>query len=197
MLSLFKWDVSLCLFAFRIAPLMIVVEYLCHQKKVLNHTVLSLVAKYETIEQVQQALRIAGLESSNLIIGIDFTKSNIFSGARTFDGRSLHQIGGITDEGSSLPLNPYQRVISILGRTLEIFDDDSLIPVYGFGDVITKNKSVFPFFAPDRPCHTFREVLARYSQIAPHIKLSGPTNFAPLINKAISIVKESEGLPRY
>lgn len=32
--------------------------------------------KYETIEQVQDALKEAGLESSNLILGIDFTGSN-------------------------------------------------------------------------------------------------------------------------
>lgn len=32
--------------------------------------------KYETIEQVQDGLKAAGLESSNLLIGIDFTYSN-------------------------------------------------------------------------------------------------------------------------
>jgi len=30
--------------------------------------------KYETVEEVQEALRNAGLESSNLILGVDFTK---------------------------------------------------------------------------------------------------------------------------
>lgn len=32
--------------------------------------------KYETLDQVQQALREGGLESSQLIVGVDFTKSN-------------------------------------------------------------------------------------------------------------------------
>ena len=31
---------------------------------------------YNNYQEVQQALRDAGLESSNLIVGIDFTKSN-------------------------------------------------------------------------------------------------------------------------
>ena len=46
--------------------------------------------------------------------------------------------------------------------------------------------------APDlsgRYCKGFEEVLNVYSKSVPHINLSGPTNFAPIIHKAISIVK--------
>lgn len=32
--------------------------------------------KYESLEQVQNALRSGGLEGSNLIVAVDFTKSN-------------------------------------------------------------------------------------------------------------------------
>jgi E3 ubiquitin-protein ligase RGLG len=32
-------------------------------------------------------------------------------------------------------LNPYEHVVSILASTLAAFDDDQLIPAYGFGDV--------------------------------------------------------------
>ncbi|KAJ0449484.1 hypothetical protein HanRHA438_Chr17g0840241 [Helianthus annuus] len=35
---------------------------------------------YETLEQVTEALVRTGLESSNLIVGIDFTKSNEWTG---------------------------------------------------------------------------------------------------------------------
>jgi E3 ubiquitin-protein ligase RGLG len=113
---------------------------------------------YRSIEEVQQALRQAGLESSNLIIGVDFTKSNTWTGEKTFHGRCLHDTLG--------PPNPYQQVIEIVGRTLQAFDDDNMIPTFGFGDAYTTDKSCFPFF-PDRPCHGLEEVLSRYGEIAP------------------------------
>jgi len=140
--------------------------------------------RYRTLDEVQQALRKAGLESSNLIIGIDFTKSNTWNGKNTFGGKNLHEVQPGT-------INPYQEVISIMGRTLEPFDDDKLIPVFGFGDTLTKDKSVFPFW-PDRVCYGFQEVLARYTEIAPQIQYSGPTSFAPLIKAALDIVKREK-----
>ncbi|KAI8541395.1 hypothetical protein RHMOL_Rhmol08G0056800 [Rhododendron molle] len=81
---------------------------------------------YNSLEEVTEALVHAGLESSNLIVGIDFTKSNEWTGARSCDGRSLHHIGN--------GLNPYEQAISILGKTLAAFDEDDLIPCFGFGD---------------------------------------------------------------
>jgi len=138
--------------------------------------------QYRSLAEVQEGLRQAGLESSNMIVGVHFTKSNLWNGKVTFGGNCLHQlIPGV--------LNPYQEVISIVGRTLEAFDDDKKIPVYGFGDVTTTDKSVFPFF-PDRPCFGFEEALRRYTEITPMVQLSGPTSFAPLIKEAIRIVKD-------
>jgi E3 ubiquitin-protein ligase RGLG len=141
--------------------------------------------KYESYEEVAQALRDAGLESSNLIIAIDYTKSNQWTGRYAFGGECLHAIG--------LPSgvkNPYQKVIEVIGQTLVSFDDDNLIPAFGFGDVTTSDKSVFPFL-PDRPCHGFEEVLQRYEEITPRIALSGPTSFAPAIEASIEIVKQT------
>jgi E3 ubiquitin-protein ligase RGLG len=143
--------------------------------------------KYETIEQVQEALRQAGLESSQLMIGIDATKSNTWTGATSFGGRCLHDVGGSTGQ-----LNPYESVIQIIGSTLAAFDDDGLIPVYYFGDAVTTDRSVAVLRRyPDEPemCHGLPEVLARYRAVLPTLKLAGPTSFTPIIRKAIEYVK--------
>ncbi|AQK41772.1 Ca(2)-dependent phospholipid-binding protein (Copine) family [Zea mays] len=48
---------------------------------------------YTSLDEVAAALREQGLESSNLILGIDFTKSNEWTGRQSFGGQSLHRVG--------------------------------------------------------------------------------------------------------
>lgn len=143
--------------------------------------------RFESYEEVRKAIRNAGLESCNLIIGIDFTASNEWQGRKTFDHRSLHYIAK-----NSKQYNPYQRVILAMTKTLSAFDEDNLIPVYGFGDKRTKDASVFPF-CEDGPCKGFEDVMKRYNEIVQYVELSGPTSFAPLIRKAIEITQSKGG----
>ncbi|XP_019185590.1 PREDICTED: E3 ubiquitin-protein ligase RGLG2-like isoform X1 [Ipomoea nil] len=140
---------------------------------------------YNSLEEVTEALARAGLESSNLIVGIDFTKSNEWTGKKSFNGRSLHNIGH--------GLNPYEQAISIIGKTLAAFDDDNLIPCFGFGDASTHDQDVFSFYPDERFCNGFEEVLSQYREIAPRLKLAGPTSFAPVIEMAMTIVEQSGG----
>ncbi|VDH93868.1 Hypothetical predicted protein [Mytilus galloprovincialis] len=231
--------------------------------------------KFTSLEEVQNAIRQAGLESCNLIFGMDYTASNLQQGMRTFGGRSLHQIvpyemnpyqrtdnidcgnfifrlhihvskniyiyhvylhvshnlykvlkitlihvnlereikfsqsaridftvsnlhqGRITFGGNSLHaieprfMNPYQQVICILGETLEPFDDDGIIPAFGFGDASTKDRSVFSFRSQGY-CNGFHDVLNAYNELTPNVRLSGPTSFAPLIRQAIDTVKKTK-----
>ncbi|KAI3670095.1 hypothetical protein L6452_41723 [Arctium lappa] len=140
---------------------------------------------YSSLEQVTEALARAGLESSNLIVGIDFTKSNEWTGSRSYNRKSLHHIG----DG----LNPYEQAITIIGKTLAAFDEDNLIPCYGFGDASTHDQDVFSFYPEERFCNGFEEVLSRYREIVPHLKLAGPTSFAPVIEQAMTIVEHTGG----
>ncbi|THG13571.1 hypothetical protein TEA_007834 [Camellia sinensis var. sinensis] len=140
---------------------------------------------YYTLDQVTAALRESGLESSNLIIGIDFTKSNEWTGKISFNNRSLHKIGDIP--------NPYEKAISIIGKTLAPFDEDNLIPCFGFGDSTTHDQEVFSFHNDHSPCHGFEEVLSCYKQIVPNLRLSGPTSYAPVVEAAVDIVEKSGG----
>lgn len=140
---------------------------------------------YNSLEQVTEALAQAGLESSNLIVGIDFTKSNEWTGKLSFNRRSLHSISDTK--------NPYEQAISIIGQTLSAFDEDNLIPCFGFGDATTHDQDVFSFYPDERPCNGFPEALARYREIVPHLRLAGPTSFAPIIEMAMTIVEQSGG----
>ena len=142
--------------------------------------------KFENMRDVSDAVKEAGLESSNIIIGVDFTASNEWQGKKSFEHRSLHHIF------KNKRLNPYQKVISAIAESLEPFDDDNLIPCYGFGDKSTKDTKVFPFREHDKPCSGFRHVLDTYREVVLKTELSGPTSFAPIINKAIAIVKEKK-----
>lgn len=137
--------------------------------------------KFESIDQIKAEFQRIGLESINLIFGIDFTKSNEYTGTKTFGGKNLHTV-------NNLEFNFYEKVINILGQTLEEYDDDRIIPAFYFGDVETTNKSVKSIKNADDNCNGFAEVLQYYRAKIPLIRMSGPTTFAPLIERAINIV---------
>ncbi|KAI9989374.1 hypothetical protein PInf_019653 [Phytophthora infestans] len=141
--------------------------------------------QFSSLPQVTQALRSSGLESCNLIIGIDCTKSNEWSGKRTFGGRSLHDI----DDQSAH--NPYEDVIETIGRTLRDFDEDNIIPVYGFGDELTCDRAVFTFAEHGQAGFPLENIRSRYREVVRNVVMAGPTSFAPIINEAVNIVNRT------
>ncbi|ETI39811.1 hypothetical protein, variant 1 [Phytophthora nicotianae P1569] len=164
--------------------------------------------QFTSLPQVTQALRSSGLESCNLIIGIDCTKSNEWSGKRTFSGRSLHDI----DDPSTY--NPYEDVIETVGRTLRDFggsnsvdcgldgllttvllaccaDEDNIIPVYGFGDELTCDRAVFTFAGQGQAGFPLENIRSRYREVVRNVVMAGPTSFAPIINEAVNIVNRT------
>lgn len=158
-------------------------------KKKLNKYDL-IIDHYDSYLDLEKALRNVGLESCQLIIGIDYTKSNQWKGGPPYyHYQNLHAID------PDRP-NIYQQVLTIMCNSLSGFDDDQLIDTFGFGDSVTTNKSVFSFYTTtdkgivsDQPCYGLGGVLTRYNELTPYIKMAGPTNFAPIIRKAIDIVR--------
>ncbi|KAL3891891.1 hypothetical protein ACJMK2_004133 [Sinanodonta woodiana] len=137
---------------------------------------------YTNLQEVTEAIKEAGLDKCGLIFGIDYTLSNCNQGQMTFGGRSLHDTNGPEK-------NPYQQTICIFGETLEKFDDDGKIPAFGFGDATTQDLSIFPL-KKEGECNGFKEVLDIYNKITPTMQLSGPTNFVPIIERAVEIVQQ-------
>ena len=133
---------------------------------------------YETLGEVQGALRSRGLRACSLVVAVDFTKSNEWTGKASFDGRCLHALA------PPPALNPYERVLDVVARTLAPFDDDGLIPCYGFGDSTTGDAAVFSFFPDNAPARGGAALLSRYRQLAPTVALAGPTSFGPAIRAA-------------
>jgi E3 ubiquitin-protein ligase RGLG len=138
--------------------------------------------------ELKDDLRRAGMESCNLVVAIDHTQSNTFTGRRTYGGRCLHELGP--------SLNFYEQALSMVARTLREFDEDGLIPAYGFGSLQAKSTKLFCYQPEDAPCQGLPGVLARYRELVPHVTLSGGTSFAPAILRACEITAASQP-PQY
>ena len=119
----------------------------------------------------------------NLTIGIDFTGSN---GTYT-DYRSYHYLNN--------GMNDYEKAIRSCGDILAYYDDDQLFPCFGFGFTFKNSdlnnnlgrgkydKFNYPINRNERDpnIHLIDNVLVEYRKFITEIKLSGPTNFAPMI----------------
>lgn len=136
--------------------------------------------------KVAEKLEAQGLAEMGVVFGIDCTSSNATSGKISFGGRPLHHI-------SEVALNFYEQVIAILGSVAYKFSRKKHFPVYLFGDSRTRGYSVRPLYIdPDgesHECYGVRHILHEYRQQMKNIKLSGPSYFKPLIEKAIEIVE--------
>jgi len=133
---------------------------------------------FSSLASLKAALHDTQLENCNLIVAVDFTKSNEWTGKASYGGKNLHAPGGD---------NQYEAALSLC-ESLSEFDEDGLIPAYGFGDASTRAGAVFSFLPGDAPCAGLRAVLDRYRALAPRVALSGGTSFAPAIRKACALV---------
>lgn len=72
-------------------------------------------------------------------------------------------------------------------------DEDNVIPVYGFGDELTGDHSLFTFSETSDPKagFPFEGIRSRYRQVVRNVTMAGPTSFAPIINQAVNIVSQT------
>ena len=142
--------------------------------------------KAGTLGSVIDGMRTAGLVSSQMVVFIDCTKSNLDNGKHTFGGKNLHDMSD-----PSKP-NLYELVLSTIGKTLSSFDADGYIPLFGFGDSVSTDKSVFPLFdvkTMPKGDKGYEALVSAYRERIPKINLAGPTSFGPAIRKTIELVK--------
>ena len=140
--------------------------------------------QYSFIDYIKNGVQI------KLSIGIDFTASN---GAIN-DPNSLHFIsqGGFND---------YEQAIKTCGLIMAFYDYDQLFPVYGFGAVINnipKPNMCFNInFKPNPEIYTIDNIIAEYRNCLRKIQFAGPTEFCPMIRKAIETIKMENNALNY
>ena len=138
------------------------------------------------LDYIKNGVRVA------LDIGIDFTGSN----GHPDDIGTLH---------CRLPdapeRNPYERAILSCARIMANYDYDQLFPVYGFGAVIKGQKQAsmcFNINFKDDPNIKYVDnIMKEYYSCLDKIYFSGPTCFAPIINKIISEIKKENDILEY
>lgn len=157
------------------------------------------VSSADSTESVTTRLRKSGVEVIEMIVGIDFTESNVDQGAKTNGGRSLHDVS----LGADAVGGPYQRALHTIARTLLPLDHNKSVPMYKFGDARTGGESIELMGPGEVNCSAGPDALLRRyvetaSKIVPpeeatdddrsgktgQIVLSGPTNYGPLIDAA-------------
>lgn len=123
------------------------------------------ITEYDLIDYLRNGLQIG------LSFAVDFTGSN----GDPKSPSSLHNL----NQG----MNAYQAAISQVGKCVLPFDNDKMVPAYGFGAKVNGTYSdCFPLGTG--PCNGVQGILDAYSKAVKSVELWGPTNFAPVIRTA-------------
>jgi Copine len=139
--------------------------------------------EYDFVDYLKGGLNIA------LFIGIDFTASN----GLPHNPASLHYINS-----NKTMMNPYQLVIKECGDILLDYDDDKLVPVYGFGADLGYPQMKTNGVSHSFPCtgikgteevYHIQGIFDVYEYAHKHISFNGPTFFAPLFKDIIDLTR--------
>lgn len=125
----------------------------------------------------------------SLMVAIDYTASN---GDPALPS-SLHYL-----DASHATLNPYETVITTVGRIVDQYDSDKLYPVLGFGARVrdpngnlTPAQHCFPIYGGGAQAAGVDGILKAYRDSLSVVNLSGPTLFAPTIQHAAQVAANS------
>ncbi|XP_017286976.1 copine-1 isoform X2 [Kryptolebias marmoratus] len=135
-----------------------------------------LVTQYSFLDFVMGGCQI------NFTVGIDFTGSN-------GDPRSPQSLHYMSPDG----LNQYLSALWSVGQVIQDYDSDKLFPAFGFGAKLPPNFEAAHHqfalnFNPSNPfCQGIQGIVEAYRMVLPKVKLSGPTNFSPIIDHVASI----------
>uniref|UniRef100_A0AAX7VRW1 C2 domain-containing protein n=1 Tax=Astatotilapia calliptera TaxID=8154 RepID=A0AAX7VRW1_ASTCA len=135
-----------------------------------------LITQYTFLDYVMGGCQI------NFTVGIDFTGSN-------GDPRSPNSLHYMSADG----LNQYLSALWSVGHVVQDYDTDKLFPAFGFGaklppDYQAAHHEFALNFNPTNPyCQGIQGIVEAYRMVLPQIRLSGPTNFSPIINHVASI----------
>ena len=144
-------------------------------KAIINHT-------FKTIKTFIDYIR--GGININLDIAIDYTASN----ENPNNPNSLHYCLG------DMP-NDYENAILSCGSIVGYYDKDQIFPVFGFGGIPPgKNKVSHCFninFKESPDIQLIDNVIRVYKESLNKVTLSGPTFFAPIIEKVMSEIKKN------
>ncbi|KAL4499199.1 hypothetical protein ABPG72_006785 [Tetrahymena utriculariae] len=149
------------------------------------------VQEVKLIEKPQFLDYIRGGTHLNLVCAVDFTGSN---GVPTRP-ESLHAINQYGQ------LNQYQQAIQFVGEILLNYDEDKMVPLYGFGA-----KPKLPHFNYTQTLHCFpingnpmnpqvyglKGMMDTYANFLNFVELSGPTLFNPLIQETMKLAQISK-----
>jgi len=141
---------------------------------------------FSSLAELKHTLQKDGFRKAKLIVAIDFSKSNEYTGKDSFDARSLHEISP-----ALVGQNPYQQVLSLISQTMAPFVDTKSVAMYGFGDATTTDKAAFSMLEDDNSYCKLDDILPVYNDVIPRLALGGPTSFEWVIRKAIDKVKKT------
>ena len=138
------------------------------------------------LDYINNGVRVA------LDIGIDFTGSN----GHPDDRDTLH-----CRRPDMKGRNPYERAILSCATIMANYDYDQKFPVYGFGAKINGQEDVSMCFninfQEDPNIQYVDNIMKEYFACLDKITFSGPTNFAPIINKVIGEIKNEDDVMNY